>query len=137
MLLHGCGVNDGTEITEAVSIMINLSKAGAYTQCFAPNRDQAHVIDHLSENEQKQTRNVLQESARIARGNCKDLKELKATDFDVLIIPGGFGVAKNLSDFAFKGKDMTVKDDVANVLREFHSHNKVIGMTCIAPLLAA
>ncbi len=103
VLLHGSGVADGTEITEAVSILINLSKAGAKTQCFAPNRAQAHVISHITQETQNQTRNVLEESARIARGNCKDLKELKSSDFDVLIIPGGFGAAKNLSDFAFLG----------------------------------
>ena len=82
-------------------------------------------------------RNVLEESARISRGNCKDLGLLKAIDFDALLIPGGFGVAKNLSDFAFTGKDMQVKGDVALVLKDFHAAGKVIGMTCIAPLLAA
>jgi enhancing lycopene biosynthesis protein 2 len=80
---------------------------------------------------------VLEESARIARGNCKDMKDLKAKYYDALIIPGGFGAAKNLSDFAFKGIDMSVKDDVARVLVDFNTHGKVIGMTCISPILVA
>ena len=119
-MLHGCGVNDGTEITEAVSLLVNLSKVGAYTECFAPNRAQAHVVNHLTGEEQKEERNVMVESARISRGNCKDLVDLNANDFDALIIPGGFGAAKNLSDFGFKGQDYAVKQDVAAVLQEFH-----------------
>ena len=95
------------------------------------------MVNHLNGEEQKEERNVLVESARIARGNVKDLNQLRASDFDALIIPGGFGAAKNLSDFGFKGQDYQVKEDVANVLKDFHKQGKVIGLTCIAPILAA
>ena len=79
----------------------------------------------------------MEESARIARGNVKDLNELDFHDFDALIIPGGFGAAKNLSDFGIVGDKMKVSDDVAKVLNDFKDSKKVIGLACIAPILAA
>lgn len=106
-------------------------------QCFAPDRDQMHVVNHMNGEEQSNARNVLQESARIARGNVKTLDQLKAADFDALFIPGGFGAAKNLSDFGVNGANMAVKDDVTAVLKEFHAAQKYIGLCCIAPILAA
>ena len=95
------------------------------------------MVDHMTGEEQEHPRNVLKESARIARGAVTDLKELKAGDFDALFVPGGFGAAKNLSDFGFKGADMTVEPDVQAVLEDFRNQNKVIGLSCIAPILAA
>lgn len=135
--MHGNGVYDGTETTEAVACMVGLSRAGAQVQCYAPNRDQAHVVNHLTGEEESASRNVMQESARIARGNVKDIKDLSAEDYDALIIPGGFGAAKNLSDFGFAGEKMQVKEDIDRVLNDFYSHKKVIGLTCIAPVVAA
>ena len=137
VVFHGNGVYDGTETTEAVSLLVGLSRLGAEVQVFAPNRDQAHVVNHLTGEEQQQTRNVMEESSRISRGDCKALSDLKAQDFDALLIPGGFGAAKNLCDFGFKGADMTVQADIEKVLKDFHSMNKVIGLTCIAPVIAA
>ena len=137
VLLHGCGVYDGTEVTEATSLLVALSKQKVDVQCFAPDRDQMHVVNHLNGEEQPAPRNVLQESARIARGNVKSLDNLKADDFDVLFIPGGFGAAKNLSDFGVKGANMTVMSDVATVMKEFHTAQKYIGLCCISPIIAA
>ena len=137
VILSGCGVYDGSEITESVSLLIALSKNGASYQVFAPNIDQAHVVNHTDGSEMPVKRNVLQESARIARGNVKDLATLNASDFDAVLLPGGFGAAKNLSDFAFKGDGMTVNDQVEKALKAFHSEKKVIGLACIAPVVAA
>jgi enhancing lycopene biosynthesis protein 2 len=138
VLLHGCGVYDGAETTETVAALVGLSRAGAQVTCFAPNRTQYHVVNHLSGFEDtQQKRNILEESARIARGNVKDLNELMVEDFDALIVPGGFGAAKNLSDFGIVGEKMKVQDDVAKVLTEFKDSKKVIGLSCIAPILAA
>ena len=95
------------------------------------------MVDHTSGSEEAHPRNVLKESARIARGAVTDLDELKAGDFDALFIPGGFGAAKNLSDFGFKGADMSVEPDIKAVLEDFRSENKAIGLSCIAPILAA
>ena len=128
---------DGTETTEAVSLLVSLGKHKAEVQCFAPNRDQHHVVNHTNGEEQAETRNVLLESARIARGNVKDLAELQAKDFDALFVPGGFGAAKNLSDFGIKGADMEVKPDVSQVLKDFHQNQKYIGLCCISPIIAA
>lgn len=121
VLLAGSGVQDGSEITEATSLLIAISKHNAQIQCFAPDRNQHHSVNHTNGTEQSETRNVLVESARIARGNVKPLSELVVADFDALFVPGGFGNAKNFSDFAFKGADMTVQDDVAEVYRSFHA----------------
>lgn len=96
-----------------------------------------HVINHLNGETQDHSRNVIEESARIARGKVKALDQLKAADFDALFIPGGFGAAKNLSDFGVKGADMTVHEDVVNVIKDFHSAKKYLGLCCISPIIAA
>lgn len=138
VVLSGCGVFDGSEIHEAVSVLIHLSSRGAQVQCFAPDRPQMHVINHATgQPASGETRNVLTESARIARGDIKPLTELHAADFDCVIFPGGFGAAKNLCDFATKGAAMTVEPDVARIITEFHAAKKPVGMCCIAPVIGA
>ena len=133
VLLSGCGVNDGSEIHEAVITMLALDRAGAETVCMAPDVDQLDVVNHLTGQPTGEKRNVLVESARIARGNIKDINKVHVTDIDGLIIPGGFGAAKNLSDFAVKGKDAVVNEDVKRLLNDMASAEKPIGAICIAP----
>mmetsp|Transcript_23945 Transcript_23945/g.40682 ORF Transcript_23945/g.40682 Transcript_23945/m.40682 type:complete len:234 (-) Transcript_23945:23-724(-) len=138
VVLSGCGVYDGSEITEATAALIHLSRKGAEVKCFAPDKPQMHVVNHLTgEPAEGETRNVLQESARIARGSISPLKELDVNDFDAVVFPGGFGAAKNLCNLAVKGKDMEVDPEVDTVLKGFHDAKKVIGLSCIAPVLAA
>lgn len=137
VILSGCGVYDGSEIHESVITLLRLDQRGAEVQCFAPNIDQIHVLNHLNGEEMQPARNVLVESARIARGNIKDVRELRADDFDALILPGGFGAAKNLSDFASSGSDCSVQADVLTAAQSFVSAAKPIGLICIAPALAA
>ncbi|CAD7962868.1 unnamed protein product [Amoebophrya sp. A25] len=138
VVLAGCGVYDGSEIHEAVFTLNQLSKRKANYQCFAPNIPQMHVIDHTKgEPMEGQTRNVLVESARIARGQIQDLEKLNPSDFDAVIFPGGFGAAKNLCDLAVKGPDVTVQPGVEKVIKEFHSLGKPQGFCCIAPGIAA
>ncbi len=133
VLLSGCGVFDGTEIHEAVLTLLALDRAGAEIVCMAPNVEQAHVINHLTQEVTAEKRNVLVESARIARGEIKDLKDVQAGDLDALIMPGGFGAAKNLSDFAFKGPEATVHPEVKRLLNDLAAAGKPIGAICIAP----
>lgn len=138
VVLSGCGVYDGTEITEAVSILIHLSRAGVEVSAFAPDKEQMHVVNHLTgEADESSKRNVLEESARISRGSIKALDECSADDFDALIVPGGFGAAKNLSDFAIKGADLTVDATMEQLLLSFHEKGKPIGLCCISPTIAA
>lgn len=135
VVLSGCGVMDGSEINEAVLTLLCIEQSGAIYQCFAPDRMQMHVINHLTGKETDEKRNVLVESARIARGNIKDLSELKVDDFDGLIFPGGFGAAKNLCDFAIKGAECNIQPDVAQVVTAMHEANKPVGFICIAPTM--
>lgn len=137
VILSGCGVYDGAEIHESVLTLLRLDQRGAQVQCFAPNIPQLHVIDHYRGDEMDQQRNVLEESARIARGNIKDLHELHVADFDAVILPGGFGVAKNLSDFASQGAACNVQAEVLRAAQSFAAAHKPIGLLCIAPVLAA
>ncbi|GAB6390048.1 isoprenoid biosynthesis glyoxalase ElbB [Stutzerimonas marianensis] len=137
VILSGCGVYDGSEIYESVITLLRLDQRGATVQCFAPDRPQLHVIDHRTGEETGESRNVLTEAARLARGQIKDLREADAADFDALIIPGGFGAAKNLSDFASKGAACQVQPDVLAVAQAFAKSGKPIGMMCIAPTMAA
>lgn len=135
VILSGCGVFDGAEIHESVLTLLNIELAGATYQCFAPNINQHHVVNHLTGEEQAQTRNVLEEAARIARGDIKDLSALDTNEFDALAIPGGFGVAKNLSDFAFQGANAHVFDGLKAVCQSFSDAQKPIAYMCIAPAL--
>jgi len=137
VILAGCGVYDGAEIHEATLTLYAISKLGADYEIFAPDINQHHVINHLTGKEMNETRNVLVESARIARGKIKNINELKAEEFDALIFPGGFGVAKNLCDFAFKGPECNVIPSVADVIKKMHSLNKPIGALCISPVMLA
>ncbi|AGB84262.1 uncharacterized protein involved in an early stage of isoprenoid biosynthesis [Serratia sp. FGI94] len=135
VVLSGCGVYDGTEIHEAVLTLLALDRAGAQAVCFAPDKPQLHVINHLSGNETGEQRNVLAESARIARGQVQPLSAARAEQLDALIVPGGFGAAKNLSSFATQGAECEVDDDLVRLTREMHKANKPIGFMCIAPAL--
>jgi len=138
VLLSGCGVMDGAEIHESVLTLLALDRAGAEAVCVAPNIPQMHVVNHLKgEPAAGQTRNVLEESARIARGAIKDVAQVRAVDLDALILPGGFGAAKNLCDYAVKGADCTVHPEVARLVREIHDAGKPVGFMCIAPVIAA
>jgi len=133
VLLSGCGVFDGTEIHEAVLTLLFLDLEGAQVICFAPNIPMAQVADHVSQKEMKETRNVMVESARISRGEIRDLKEIRGDDLDALIIPGGFGAAKNLSEFALKGPSGEVQPEVKRIIVEMFNAKKPIGALCIAP----
>lgn len=133
VMLSGCGVFDGAEIHEAVLTLFYLEKAGADIVCMAPDVDQLHVINHLTNEETDEKRNVLVESARIARGEIKNTKDVTADDLDALILPGGFGAAKNLSDFAVKGPEADIHPDVKRLLQEMAEKKKPIGAICIAP----
>ncbi|XP_069552825.1 glutamine amidotransferase-like class 1 domain-containing protein 3, mitochondrial [Brachyistius frenatus] len=137
VILSGCGVYDGTEIHEASAILVHLSRAGAKVKMFALNTDQMHVVNHCEGKPTEEKRNILQESARIARGDVTDLAKLDVSAFDVAIIPGGFGVAKNLSDWAVKNKDFTIQPLIVKLIKDFHKAGKPLGMCCIAPILAA
>lgn len=133
VLLSGCGVFDGSEIHEAVLTLLYLDTAGVSIVCMAPDIDQHHVINHQTQQVSDEKRNVLAESARIARGDIKDLKDVNASDIDALIIPGGFGAAKNLSDFAITGPDATVNPEVDRIIKEMAAAKKPVGAICIAP----
>ncbi len=138
VVLAGCGVYDGAEINEAVLTLLALEQQGANYQCFAPDIEQMHVINHLTgEVMAGERRNVLVEAARIARGNIKPVTEARADAFDALLVPGGFGAAKNLSDFAVNGAAMTVQPDFLAFARAMHAAGKPIGLICIAPTMAA
>ena len=137
VILSGCGVYDGAEIHESVITLLRLDQRGAKVQCFAPDIAQLHVINHLTGEQMPETRNVLVESARIARGEIKDVREAKVEDFDALIIPGGFGAAKNLSSFATEGAACTVQADVLCLAEAFAEAGKPIGLMCISPAIAA
>jgi len=137
VILSGCGVYDGAEIHESVITLLRLDQRGAQVQCFAPNIAQLHVINHLTGEEMPESRNVLVESARIARGNIKDIREADVEDFDALIVPGGFGAAKNLSNFAIEGAGCTVQPEVLALAEAFAEAGKPVGLICISPALAA
>lgn len=136
VILAGCGVFDGAEIHESVLTLLQLERSGASYQCMAPNIDQMHVINHLTgEVDATDSRNVLVEAARIARGEIIDLASADADDYDALIIPGGFGAAKNLCDFAVSGADCTINPDVQRFAQAMHDAGKPVGLICIAPAM--
>jgi len=130
VVLSGCGVYDGSEIHEAVITLLAIDRAGAEAVCMAPDVNQLHVINHL-------TGEPAAGESRIARGNIRDIAGVKATDIDALMLPGGFGAAKNLCDFAVKGAECSVNPEVARLVREIVNAKKPLAAVCIAPALIA
>ncbi len=137
IVLSGNGVFDGSEIHEAVITLLNLQKRGVQCAFFAPDIEQAHTINHLNGEVKTQNRNVLEESARIARGNITDLSQFNADNFDMILFVGGFGAAKNLSTFAFDGTKCKVNADVERAINNMIERGKKLGFLCIAPVIAA
>lgn len=138
VVLSGCGYLDGSEIHEAVSTLMHLGRVGATAVCMAPRGPQRHVVDHATKQPVPgATRDVFAEAARIARSAIVDLATVGAAQLDAVILPGGFGAAKNLSDFAEKGAAATAHPEVARLLREMHAAKKPIGAICIAPAVVA
>lgn len=137
VVLSGCGVFDGAEIHEATLSLLAIAKQGCSYEIFAPDMNQHHVINHLTGKEMEETRNVLVESARIARGSIHDLKQFKPEDYDGLLFPGGFGAAKNLSTWAFNGADASVLPEVEEAIKGMVKLGKPVGALCISPVIMA
>ena len=137
IVLAGCGVYDGAEIHEATMTMLAVLRNGCQFELFAPDIMQHHVVNHLTGKEMPEKRNVLVEAARIARGSIKPLQQLNPDSFDAILLPGGFGVAKNLCNFAFKGADCEVNPDLEKILLKTHAAKKPIGAMCISPVIIA
>lgn len=135
VVLSGCGVYDGSEIHESVLTLLALDRAGAQVACFAPDKAQKNVINHVTQQSMSESRNVLTESARIARGNIQSLSQANSSQLDALIVPGGLGAAKNLSDFAEKGADCSVDSQLKQLVQAMHQAKKPQGFICIAPAL--
>jgi len=137
VVLAGSGVFDGSEIHETTMTLYSIMKQGGEYEIFAPDIDQHHVVNHITGEEMQEKRNVLIEAARIARGDIKNLSEFRADEFDAIMIPGGFGVAKNLSTFAFDGPNCSVNGEVENAIKAMAEKNKPIGALCISPVVVA
>jgi len=138
VVLAGCGRKDGAEINEAITLLLSIEQHGCEYQCFAPNRQQTEVVDHVTDKQvQNESRNIMTEAARLARGKILPIEQFKADDFDALFFSGGYGVAKNLCNYAYKGAAMEVQPDVARVILEMHAAKKPIGAMCIAPVMLA
>ncbi len=136
VILSGCGFLDGAEITEAISTLVAIGQNGAEYKVFAPDREVPET-NHLTQKPSGQQRNVMQEAARIARGDIQALESLKAQDFDALAFPGGFGAALHLCNFGEKGSGGTIDPEVARIVKEFHESRKPIAAICIAPAIMA
>jgi enhancing lycopene biosynthesis protein 2 len=137
VILAGCGNRDGAEIHEATLTLWAIHRQGAEYQCYAPNKKQHHVLNHLTGEEMAEERNVLVEAARIARGKIKDLAQFDEKAHDILILPGGFGAAKNLCTYAFDGAQCTIDETVAKAVLAMYKAKKPIGALCIAPVILA
>ncbi len=137
VVLSGCGVYDGSEIQEAVIVLLEIKKHGADYACFAPDKDQLHVINHVTGDEMEGPRNVLVESARIARGAIQPLSALKVAEFDAIVFPGGFGAAKNLSTWGVKGPQGEIDDEVKRVINEALEQGVPTALICMSPVLVA
>ncbi|MCR6633187.1 MAG: isoprenoid biosynthesis glyoxalase ElbB [Magnetospirillum sp.] len=137
VVLSGCGVYDGAEIHEAVLTLLAIDRVGGTYQCFAPDVAQMHVVNHLTGDAAPESRNVLVESARIARGQIKPLSSFDASSVDALVFPGGFGAAKNLCSFAVDGPECTVNPEAERAIKAMRGAGKPIGALCIAPAILA
>jgi len=137
VVLSGCGVFDGCEIHEAVCTLLAIERAGAQAVCMAPDKSQTKVVNHATQKESQEKRNILVESARIARGKIQPISAIKSSEIDALVIPGGFGAALNLSNFAIAGEKCEVDGDLAKLISEMMTAGKPVGAMCIAPPILA
>ncbi len=137
VILSGCGSRDGSEIHEATLSLLAIDMNGLKYQCFAPNKNQTEVVNHFTQAQDSEKRNMLVEGARIARGNIKPINEINIADFDALWIPGGLGAAKNLCSYFYDGANMKVDSDVENAIKTFNKAGKPIVALCIAPVIVA
>lgn len=137
VLLSGCGVYDGAEIQETVLTLLALDEAGAEAVCLAVNKNQHHVINHLSGEEMPESRNMMVEAARIARGAVHDLSTFDVSNLDALVIPGGFGSAKNFSTWAFDGPNGSILPEIKKIIQQFISDKKPIAALCVSPVVMA
>jgi enhancing lycopene biosynthesis protein 2 len=137
VILSGCGYLDGAEIHESTLCLLALAQAGHKYHCFAPDIPQALVVNHITQQPMEESRNSLIESARIARGKISPLENLSVAEYDAILLPGGFGVATTLSDFAEQGAECTVLESLKKIILEFHASEKPIGATCITPAILA
>jgi enhancing lycopene biosynthesis protein 2 len=137
VLLSGCGVYDGAEIHESVLTLLAIEEMGGEAVCIGINRPQHHVIDHTSGEEMDESRIMLKEAARIARGAIKDIKDVAPADIDALVIPGGFGSAKNLTTWAFAGPDGEILPEVKLLIVNLVNIGKPIAALCVSPVVVA
>ena len=137
VILCGCGSLDGSEIHESVMTLLAIDRNDCTYSIFAPNDNQFHVVNHYTKFATEEKRNMMVEAARIARGDIRPIEECRVEDFDALVFPGGNGAAKNLFTYAFDGKNCTVREDVAKLIKAFHAAHKPIGALCIAPVMIA
>ena len=137
VILCGCGTLDGSEIHESVMTLLAIDRNDCEYSIFAPDADQYHVVNHVTGQVMEEKRNMMVEAARIARGDIRPIEECRVEDFDALVFPGGNGAAKNLFTYAFDGKNCTVREDVAQLIKAFHAQHKPIGALCIAPVMIA
>jgi len=137
VILAGCGAKDGSEINETVTLLLALDQHDIQYQCFAPNEDQYHVVNHVTSHATNERRNVMVEAARIVRGEILPVEKFNADEFDALFFPGGFGAAKNLFTYAIDGMNFVVNKHVEKAIRDTHAQGKPIGAMCIAPMMIA
>ncbi len=137
VLLSGCGVYDGAEIQEAVLTLLAIEEIGAKAVCISINKDQHHVVNHLTGEEMPEKRNILVESARIARGEVLDIGSVEPADIDALVIPGGFGSAKNFTEWAFEGPAGSIDPKVKLLLVNLINIGKPIAALCVSPIVVA
>ncbi|MBM65721.1 MAG: isoprenoid biosynthesis protein ElbB [Myxococcales bacterium] len=137
-VLSGAGVFDGAELHESVLCLLALDRGDAEVIFMAPDKDQFHVVDHQSGTPAEgERRSVLSEAARLARGPVRPLAEVSADEVDAILMPGGFGAAKNLSTWAFSGAAGEVDGDLQRLLGAVHGQGKWIAACCIAPAILA
>lgn len=137
ILLSGCGVYDGAEIQEALFSMLAVEEAGGEPIAISINGNQHHVVNHLTGEEMNESRNMMVEAARIARGNVKDIDTISISEIDALIIPGGFGSAKNLTSWAFEGSAGTIHPSVKKLILDLLNANKPLVALCVSPVVVA
>ncbi|HON20938.1 MAG: isoprenoid biosynthesis glyoxalase ElbB [Bacteroidales bacterium] len=137
VIISGCGNMDGAEIHETLMTLLAIEKKECEYELFAPDKEQHHVINHLTKKEMPEKRNMLVEAARIARGNIKDISAFSIKNFDAVVFPGGYGVAKNFFTYAFDGINAKVLPEIEKIIKDTHAAGKPIGALCISPVLIA
>ena len=136
IILSGCGQVDGSETHETILTILALEQHNLDWEGLAPSGLQTEVYDHYTNTKENiSPSSMITEAARLVRGNITIINAVNASDYAAVIIPGGAGVIKNLSNYSTAGINFTIHPELLAFMATIVRLQIPAGFICIAPIL--